>query len=453
LRARWKLYGALASTWLLLAWLVIGTGGNRGGSVGFGVGISPVDYWLTQFKAIGHYLWLSIWPQPLVFEYGSFWIRSFADIIFHVVIVLGLLAATVFALWRRSALGFAGAWFFGILAPTSLAPGTTQMIVEHRMYLPLAAVIAAVVGSVHGCFPRHHRALVAIGAVLILAHARVTSARNEDYRSDIVLWGDTVAKRPGNPLAHFMLAGAQERAGDIAAAMSSYEKTLVLKPDFSIGHEHYGELLLRQGRRVDAIAQFESALRLQPQYPDAHANLGNAYLAEGRIPEAVSHLQRAVQLMPESAVTRFNLGNALSAANRSAESMREYQAAVKLDPTMAAAHFNLANALMESNRFTEAIVHFTAALKARPGYAAAHYNLANALIGAGKRRDAIPHYEAALRAEPGYAAAHHNLGSVLFELGRLEEAARHYAETLRLQPDFPGARENLERVRAQMRTK
>ena len=40
-RRRWGLYLALAGTWLLLGWLVVSTG-NRGGTAGFGVGISCV---------------------------------------------------------------------------------------------------------------------------------------------------------------------------------------------------------------------------------------------------------------------------------------------------------------------------------------------------------------------------------------------------------------------------
>ena len=55
------------------------------------------------------------------------------------------LAGTAYALRREPALGLARAWCFGIPAPTSLAPGTIQMIVEHRRYLPLAAVVAVVV--------------------------------------------------------------------------------------------------------------------------------------------------------------------------------------------------------------------------------------------------------------------------------------------------------------------
>ena len=453
LRRRPIFYAALASTWLLLAWLVAQTGGNRGGSVGFGVNVGWVDYWLTQFKAIAHYLWLSLWPHPLVFEYGAFWIRNFNAIALPLLVVFGLLAATIAALWRRSRLGFLGAWFFGILAPTSLAPGTTQMIVEHRMYLPLAAVIVAIVLGLARLLAAKRPLALALACATSVALALLTIRRNDDYRSDLALWSDTIAKAPGNPLAHFMLAGAHERAGNVAAALASYEQTLELKPDFSIGHEHFGELLLKQGRRADAIARFESALRLQPEYPDAHANLGAAYLADGRIAEAVGHLEKAAQLMPGSAITRYNHANALAAAGLGADAVAEYEAALKLDPAVAEAHFNLANTLLQLERTPEAIAHFAAAAKARPGYAAAHYNLANALAASGRPQDAVEHYEAALRHRPDYAEAHHNLGSALFELGRLPDAARHYEETLRLAPDFPNARANLERVRARLSPK
>lgn len=419
LRRRPGFYAALAATWLLLAWLVAQAGGNRGGSVGFGVGIGWWDYWLTQFKAISHYLRLSFWPQPLVFEYGAFWIRDLSEIAVPVLVVVGLLAATLSALWRRSRLGILGVWFFGILAPTSLAPGTTQMIVEHRMYLPLAAVIVVGVVGVRAVFAARRRVAKGVLAAIVIALTALTIRRNEDYGSDVALWSDTVAKAPKNPLAHFMLADAQERAGNLAAALAGYERTLALKPNFSIGHEKLGELLFKQSRSTEAIEHFETALRLQPDYADAHANLGNALLTAERPADAVPHLEKAVRLMPDSGFARYNLGNALTGLGRS----------------------------------SEAIPHYEAAVRANPDLVEAQYNLANALAASGRQRDAIAHYEAALRVRPGYTAAHHNLGSALFELGRLAEAAQHYETTLRLSPDFPNARANLERVRAHMQRK
>src|SRR5271170_846359 len=74
----WRRHGrvifALACTWLLLGVLVVSGGGNRGGSVGFGVRTPWWAYELTQGEAIIRYLRLCVWPHPLVFNYGTFWI-------------------------------------------------------------------------------------------------------------------------------------------------------------------------------------------------------------------------------------------------------------------------------------------------------------------------------------------------------------------------------------------
>src|SRR5205814_1871745 len=116
-------YLCLAATWLLLGYLVLSTGGNRSGTVGFHVGVAWWAYGLTQFGAVFRYLWLSLWPHPLVFEYGTYWIKHASEVVPQAVVVLALLSATVFALRRQPALGFLGAWFFVILSPTSLVPG------------------------------------------------------------------------------------------------------------------------------------------------------------------------------------------------------------------------------------------------------------------------------------------------------------------------------------------
>ena len=314
LQRRWAFYAALFGTWLLLGWLVLQGGGNRGGSVGFGAGIEAWTYWLTQFKAVATYLRLTLWPAPLVFEYGTFWISSAGEIALEAALVLALLALTIRGLWRRTAFGFAGAWFFGILAPTSLAPGTTQMIVEHRMYLPLAAVLAVAVVGAHKLISgrRPMTAFAGFAAATLVALA-LTVRRNTDYRTDTALWSDTVAKRPANPLAHFMLAGAWERAGDAPRALASYAEALRLKPDFSVGQENFSELLLKLGRRTEAIERFEAALKLQPEFADAHMNLGNTLLAEGRTAEAIPHLATAARLAPAVAEARYNFANALAA--------------------------------------------------------------------------------------------------------------------------------------------
>ena len=230
-RRRWRLHVALAATWLPLVWLVAGTGWNRSGSAGLDVGITPWAYWLTQFEAVARYLWLSVWPHPLVFEYGTFWVHHCGEVAPYTLVVVPLVAATLVALWRWPAWGFWGAWFFVILAPTSLVPGAVQMIVEHRMYLPLAAVTTLAAMGIHAAVRRQSWVVF---AALALGLGMLTARRNEDYRSVLTIWSDTVAKRPNNARAHNNLGLAwSEMPGRLNDAIAQYEEALRLKPDYA----------------------------------------------------------------------------------------------------------------------------------------------------------------------------------------------------------------------------
>jgi hypothetical protein len=78
-RSAWQrrraLYFGLACTWVLLAALMVSSH-KRGGTVGFGLGVTPWDYVVTQCRAIVVYLKLSVWPYPLVVDYGTVVVRN-----------------------------------------------------------------------------------------------------------------------------------------------------------------------------------------------------------------------------------------------------------------------------------------------------------------------------------------------------------------------------------------
>src|SRR5581483_1087701 len=105
---------------------------------------------------------------------------------------------------------------------SSFVPVATEPMAEHRMYLPLAAVIAAGVCGIHALGLAQRRAGAWGLLVLALGFGGVTFARNGDYRSELTLWRDTVAKRPENFPARHNLALAFEAAGDVPAAMAEY---------------------------------------------------------------------------------------------------------------------------------------------------------------------------------------------------------------------------------------
>ena len=217
-------------------------------------------YALTQCQAIVRYLGLSVWPQSLVFDYGKEVVTNFTTVWPQASFLLLLLGATAYATVRQPKLGFAGCWFFGILAPSSsVIPLTTQTMAEHRMYLPLIAVVAmAVVGLFAKANKNAGLALVVFLAGLL---GWRTTQRNEVYRSEVSLWGDTVSKRPTNARAHNHLGNALDSAGRRSEALASYDRSLQLKPDYAMAYYNKAESLLKMGQAAAAIELFDRALR------------------------------------------------------------------------------------------------------------------------------------------------------------------------------------------------
>lgn len=452
LQRRWLYYAGLASAWLLLGFLLAGNGGNRGGTIGFQVSVSWWAYALTQFKALTYYLRAAVWPHPLVFEYGTYWSEHLADVFPYACLVAAALALTLFALWRWPRAGFAGAAFFLILSPTSsIVPGVSQMIVEHRMYLPLAAVTTLVACGIWRLGARAGgRAALGVSIGIVLAVAAVfgalTERRNRDYRSALTLWADTVSKRPDNPWAHCNLGVALFEAGRVDEAIGHYEISLKLNPTNALPgntHTYYNlaNAQARTGRAAEAIINYETALKLEPDFAPARCNYGNLLVAIGRTPEGLSQLQAALRLDPNSAKAHNNLGYALTRLGRLGEGIAEYQTALRLRPEDASVSYNLGSALVQTGRLAEAIPCYREALRLRENYPEAHNNLGNALARMGRANEALAEYAAALHFNPTYLEARYNLAMALFSLGRTAPARHALEALLRLKPDFAPAQQ------------
>jgi tetratricopeptide (TPR) repeat protein len=446
-RARRWLHVALGATWLILAALVLGSS-TRGGTAGFGLGLSGWAYAATQFPAITHYLRLAVWPFPLVLDYGgSLPSPEALRVAIGVALVLVLLTWTVIGLRRRSAVGFLGAWFFAILAPTSSVIPLADTMFEHRMYLPLAAVIAAATFALERKLAK--RGLAAL-LVLAVGFGLLTVHRNEDYRSVISIWRDTLAKRPGNARAHNVLGTVLLMQGRAGEAVPELEEALRLKPDDALAQNNLGVALVQLGRVDEALVHYADAVRLDPHDGEFSHNFGDALILAGRIDEAQAQYAQALQSRPDYAdAQNNNLGGALLQRGQIPQAIALFEAALRARPNFAEAHANLGNALAQAGRLAEAIPHYEAALRVQPNDAETHFNLGNVLFQSNRLKEAMAQYDAALRVKSDFAEAHANLGSALLQSGRRDEAIEQYRTALRIDPGLPDARENLARLQAE----
>ena len=406
LRRRWPLYLGLVVTWSVL-WLTGLAGGvldtsNASATVGFGCPeISPVAYAMTQPAVLSRYLLLSCWPRALCLDYRWPVADSFAVIGPQAAMVLAALLMSFWLLIRRRPLGFLGAWFFLILAPTSSIVPIKDVLFEHRMYLPLAAVLTLVVFGVH---QGTHFAIDRLGlgrsirtsanglmaASAIVCLMVVTWNRNRDYRSQEVMWRDVVAKRPDNPRAH----------------------------------EHIGTILIAQHRFDEGMAAYREAIHAEPTFVSAYANLANALHQTGQLPAAVEQYREAVRLDPQQIVAWMNMGDALEQQGLIEEALAAYRSAARSNPRkqdakdLPRALFNYGTALARQARFEEAIVELREAVRLRPDYEKAHFALGLVALSLGQFEEAVVHLEKTLRLNPDHPAAPRRLAEARADLVR-----------------------------------
>jgi tetratricopeptide (TPR) repeat protein len=437
LRERKGFYLALAASWLVLIGILLGGAQTRGALGGLGR-ITSFEYLRIQTHAIPHYLRLAVWPRPLTVAY-DWGIPSVLSALPYGLAVLALLAAAVWAVRAgRPWLGFLGAWFFLILAPTSsVLPLHTEPVAERRMYLPLAAVVALLVTLARELLMRVAPGRLRLaGAVLTGAAAAALGAttfvRVLDYRSLLSIWEDALRKSPRSTTVRNNLGNAYAFAGRLDKALEQYREAVRLNPRHPLAFYNIGFTLVHQDRNAEAVEPLQEAIRIRPNDGDAHYILGRALANSGRPAEGLPHFELALEIKPGDAEARRDYASALLAVGRYPDAVHHFRQALQTRPQDQGAHSRLGNALANMGQLEPAVTSYEEALRLAPQDARTRNNLASAQVRMGRIPEGLENYRRAIADDPKYALARYNLANVLTKDGHVTEGTREYLETIRL---------------------
>jgi Flp pilus assembly protein TadD len=347
LRSRRWFYVALFATLLFLAALVAGN--PRGGSIGVENGMAWYAYLGSQGWAIPHYLRLSFWPSRLTIDYGY---RASAGIPgLFLLVAVGV--ATLFA-WTRPKrwgwLGFCGAWFFCILAPSSsVVPIATEIAAEHRVYLALAAVIVvAVVGARallrqlarSGGGPTRSKSAVCVVAIAVITGlAALSFQRSTLYRQPEAIWRDAITKEPTNARAWNNLGAvlADLPVPRDSEADSVFRRAVQLDPSYAPALYNLATGAITHRQFGEAEQLLRRVTSLQPDDAPALARLGGVLLMRGDASAAIPYLERAVAHRPDDAGALTTLGIAKQSMGLIPDAAALFQRALQIDPSNGAA--------------------------------------------------------------------------------------------------------------------
>lgn len=383
-RAAWavrrRLYVGLAVTWLVLLALIVSA--PRASVAGFSAGVPVWTNLLNQALLIGRYLRLAVWPTELVAFYGWHQPLALGDVLAQALLIVAAIAATIVALRRTPLLGFAGAWFFITLAPTSsVVPIATEVGAERRMYLALAALVGLAVAGLTVAAARvvRDQAIRVTGGVVIVVAAvlgSLTYARNREYASGVTLAQTIVDRWPSGVAFHILgeqlhLIGRESealgplrqavtrgnsRAGlrlgsvlfdqrDYPGAIDALEafaqtanQRLVprwLEPpanEIVAARLLMGQALLARGDGERAAAQADAILTPFPRHVEAHALLGAARFAQQRWADAREAYRPYLGARPNDVAALIEFGVASVAVGAIDDGVGAFQRAVAIEP-------------------------------------------------------------------------------------------------------------------------
>lgn len=314
--------------------------------------ITRHDYLVTQFRVIVTYIRLLFFPiNQTVDHHYKVYDTVLEPSVFASLLALTLLAGGALYLLKvtRTAhfslrlVSFGILWFFITLSVESTLIPISDVMFEHRLYLPgiglIIAVTAAFVTAVEKTAltrrqMRQSAAAVLVVTVLVLATA--TYARNAVWKNELTLWSDAIAKHPDNPRGYNMVGSYYRANFRIYEAIDYFRKALEVDNSYAGARSNLGNAYIQTGRTDEGIRELlivAAANRFDAIDSGLlHYNIAKGYYQKGKTGLAIEHLHSALRFSPKEPWVYFLLGEAYLKEHRIEQGAACFKKAHELNP-------------------------------------------------------------------------------------------------------------------------
>lgn len=352
LKRSWILHLALTLSWIPLA-AVYALGYNTPLG-GFNNTISAGDWWLTQSNSFFVYWRLLFKPWPLLLHYHVPTLTSFAEAWAGVLGMVAYAIATLYLLYRRTAIGFSLLWFFAALSPTLIVPLPHEEISERRLYVPLLAMLPY---------------------LSIATFTLIQNWYNRKPHNDSAISSDEL-KFKLQFLGHTPTAIAIVALVIVSIATVPrlskrsiiWQEVLRLQPHNTFAIASQGCVEFNRGDTEAGIEKMQFAFDTDPGYHFFRFSLFNALKTTGKYDQLLDCCKRVCEYKPRDSTSVYNLAIAYEKNGLVDDAIREYQKSIELDPTNWETHSAVGTLLAEQNRIAEAIKHFEKATELKPDF-------------------------------------------------------------------------------------
>lgn len=296
-------------------------------------------YLLTQFRAWWYYIGQVVAPVQMVADYGAYPVSSslLDPRVLYALAGWAIVGALlVYAIRRAPSLAFLGLAYFIHLSPHSSFMPISEMVNEHRPYLPSTGLF--LLGSL-GLFlvvrklaDRPHLSFAVVVLILAIPLAALSYARNKVWKDEMSFWSDVVRKDPEAPRAQMNYGLVLMARGDYSDAEYRFREAARLSPSYNLAHINLAIDLAAQGFTDEARAEYDLAVRLAANDPAGYYWRGLFLSKQGDLPGAIADLQKAASLATVPGRELEALADNLIRAGRMQEAREAIERGAALDP-------------------------------------------------------------------------------------------------------------------------
>jgi Flp pilus assembly protein TadD len=442
----------------------------------FDYGITSFEYFVNQSAVLFQYLKLSFYPVHLCFDYA--WpISGFWDNFpFLVLLLIVFVVSCILFLRQYSLLSFLSLWFFINLAPRSSFAPRPDLAVEHRMYIPLIAIVCLFVMLaiyINKLFLKYSIHTKVFGRICFLIIAillgGLTFQRNKVYKTNLRLWENTLKIAPKNPRAYNYLGIEYHNRGQDAIAEKCFKKSLCIIPGYDLACNNLANLYAIRGRLNKAIELYEKSLETKPHSLETLSNISKTLVKVGRLNDALKYISKALKLQPDNKKINWEaskifilMGKEKDAAkcmNTASYSLKDKTLLMKKMADYLLIHGKLNSALkkyllikqhfshdhllsyriatiyLKKNELTNAEKYFKICQKLKSDFPPVYNDLGIVAKKKGNIVSAKQLFMKAISLNKNYAAAYFNLGLLYYQNKEFEYALQNFKKCRQILPN------------------
>ncbi len=382
--------------------------------------ITPLNYFFTQFSVIVKYIQLLFLPINQNLDYDFPISNSFFEIrtLLCFMLLISLIIMAVLSFKRYRVISFGIFWFFITLSIESSFIPISDVIFEHRTYLPSLGFFLIITSGIYFLLWNKHKYLaISIFVIIIGLNSKLTYERNKVWKDEQTLWSDVISKSPNKVRPIFNLGSSYSKIGQYDMAIPYFTKVIEINPKQVLCYSYRGFAYFKLGQWDNAIADFSKVIEITPNQLKVYLDQGVSYYNLGLWDKAIADFSKMLDINPKSKEAYYNRGIAYGTIGQIDKSIADYSNAIEIDPKYIDPYLNLSVLYFEQKNFDAAIDITKKGIEQDPKDAGLYDNLAYYYMEKGDNENAVSNFNKCLEidnknidATLGLAIAYYNKG-------------------------------------------